>query len=115
MLRGACTRLERDARTTNTCRFGRLKQRINPHSPCKPVRGAFSRSLRSNPLYFYGFSSALTFTPEFQRRKNPQLSTFSSPIDIHASTQFIQTNLTEAFQIVASRRLSALDRSSEMD
>jgi hypothetical protein len=40
MPRGPRTRLERDACTTNTCRFSRLKQWINAHCAGKPVRRA---------------------------------------------------------------------------
>src|SRR5437660_7968225 len=50
---GAGTRLERDVRTTNTCGFGRLEQRINAHGTRKPISWTFRGSLRTRSLYLH--------------------------------------------------------------
>ena len=42
---GTGTRLERDARATNTCRFRRFEQRINPNCAGKPIGWPFVRRL----------------------------------------------------------------------
>src|SRR6266516_3960427 len=56
MPRSACTRLERDACTTHTCRLRSFKQRINPHCPGKPVSWPFSGTLRTNSFDFHAVS-----------------------------------------------------------
>src|SRR5438477_9561697 len=52
---GASTRLERDARATNTCRLGGFEQRINPNVTRKPIRRPLVRRLRSLSFNFHGF------------------------------------------------------------
>ncbi len=58
---GAGTRFERDACATNTCRFGRLKQRIDSDIPSEPFRGSLARRTRINSLDFHQLFSFSAF------------------------------------------------------
>src|SRR5207237_4656948 len=60
---GAGTRLERDARATNTCRFGGLEQRVNTNCAGKILRRTFAGILGTRSFYLHGLNVVVSDSP----------------------------------------------------
>src|SRR5580765_5662998 len=50
-------RLEGYAGTLNTCRIGRLKERIDPYTAGEPLQGSLGRGLRADSFDFHVLNS----------------------------------------------------------
>src|SRR6266446_6494926 len=102
---GAGTRLERDARATNTCRSRRLKQRVNPHPAGKIFGRPFTGTLRTRSFYLHSFRFPFSLNSVKERGSNGALrSQPSTCLKPHSSAQHFHrvpanTNVGDALAV----------------